>query len=166
MLLLLFITVTLGRQWGTEYVQSIVEMRQCYSSPYLEILDSFTAPLNETNLRNYYNARTFSLLSHRLDRNDPLCTAIGVTGTQLYRELMWHKRRENRRMSEKKVVPRIERTDIDTTIETLQQALSSGRIRDSCQQLGLQTEEERRNLHECSRTKRKESMNAYTRFTE
>lgn len=166
MLFLLFITVIFARQWGTEYVQSLTEMRSCYPSHYLGILDSFISPLNESSLRDYYGARTFSILAHRLDRSDPICAAIVATATQIYRELMWHKRQENRRMIEKKVVPRQERTDVDTTIESLVEALTSGRIKNRCLELGPQTEDERKELHECSRQKRKESMNAYTRFIE
>ena len=161
-----FLTVT-ARKWTDEYTDALIKGRDCLGSEYTALLDSFIQPLNETSERRYFSARIISLLLHRLDRNEPLCRAIVETASHLYHELHWQKRQEARRISRKKAgITAALHVDRDTAIDMLQYRLTNNRIRSTCESFATLTMEERARVYKCMRSVRKDSVWAYTKYTE
>lgn len=154
-----------SRVWSPEYITALLQTRQCYSTGHLAVMDSFFDHLNDTTLNDHYYARTMTTLSHRLDRGESICLAIVETGSHIYREITWHKRQEIRRMTDKKILP-VLHSGREATIVHLQQTLSNGFIRDACEALPALSKDELELLRVCVRDRRKESMRAYTKFTE
>lgn len=167
MLLLLLLSVVNARQWSPAYVNSLLEGRQCLTREHLVLMDSFIDMIRDTKDHVYYSARTISLLLHRLDRQQSLCDAMVDTASSLYHELSWQKGMGIRRLTQKMSnATLVTRNEYDTVIDTLRESLSSDRIRRECASFAPLTVEERARLYKCMRGVRKESIWAYTKYTE
>ncbi len=165
LLVLCVVSTTNARVWSPEYIKALLETRQCYNERHLEVLDSFFTYLNDTTLGDHFQARVMTTLSDRLDRTSSLCEAIEATGSHMFKELTWHKKQDTRRMKEKKILP-IHHSGREATINHLRYALSEGIVRNACEAITPLSKEEMAALQTCTRDKRKESMYAYTKFTE
>lgn len=167
-MIILLVTLSLflvnldARNWTPEYTDALLLTRHCYDNHVLTLLDSFIEPLNETKLIDHFRARTMTILAHRIDRQEPFCVSIVESASHIYRELMWHNKQDIRRMTKKKVVPLMHKGRV-ATIAQLQLALSNNEIRHACESLSSPN---MTLLRPCVKDKRKDSMRAYTRFTE
>lgn len=165
---LLIVTLSLflvhldARNWTPEYIDALLLTRQCYDDHVLSLMDSFTESLNETKLIAQFRARTMTILAYRIDRHEPFCVSLVESASHIYRELMWHNKQDIRRMTKKKVVPLVHKGR-EATLSHLQLALSNNEIRHACESLSSPN---MTLLRPCVRDKRKDSMRAYTRYTE
>lgn len=166
-LLVLFATTLIvqcdSRKWSPRYISALLDVRQCYyDRRHIALFDSLIAPLNDTKLIDHHRAIIMSTLSDELNSHKPFCVAVTETGSSLYREMLWHRKQEHRRMSSQKIVP-VHHPEREAAINHLVQILSGGEVLRACEAIPSPDMEA---LIECTRNKRKDSMSAYTVFTE
>lgn len=187
-ILLLFVfSYTQAITWTEDYIEAVLDTRQCLNMSYIAILDSLFVNLDDMSLVKLHYAKGLDYMAQKIHRGNSLCMALVETSSFIYRDIQFAKHEAIRLiehenvMAEKaasvassqgrkpKNIPKAKEISLydpvrNPTLEHIAQLLSSGTIKSQCDAI---VTNEKRHIHKikhCIKEKRKAAIFVYTRF--